>query len=188
MRSETCDECDPHAQIRFSDNLNMASCFHSFFDGCISRSKAPSSSGKSPPVLVAPYSSPIEDLRSLPSVTACETLSPYSSAGKPPGAHCFPELHRDEDHCDGSIGSTSPSVSSPVDTAATLLSQMKCALCREKSTGFCVGCPRERYCSECYHRTHQALPKTHRFVSYSANTAGHTRLTLAMMTRSRNRA
>ena len=66
--------------------------------------------------------------------------------------------------------STLTSQQSSTDSALFLLSQMKCGVCEESSTGFCIGCQKQRYCFACFQSAHSKMSGWHKFISYAGIT------------------
>ena len=124
--------------------------------------------GKGNSAQVTPLASPSEDLRSLPPLGGRSPVTTTKfDVRKLSVEHFYLDERKEEEEEAATSTQESPaSPTSPIEVANQMLTQMKCAICLDPSTGFCVGCPRERYCYNCYHQVHSVLPGSHRFVSY----------------------
>lgn len=145
----------------------MASWFDSVFKGCCSRHKAESTEAKkkeTAQVVLKPVTE--EDLHSLPSMSAPQEIEDPASYSVPqspiiscPLTPSLPPI---------SQKSTLTSQTSSIDSAVLLLNHMKCCLCKDRSTGFCIGCQQKRYCFNCFQRVHNSMHGVHKFISYAA--------------------
>ena len=65
-----------------------------------------------------------------------------------------------------SIPSTSVSLNSPLDIAATQLTTMRCCNCNASSSGFCPLCRDTRFCKDCYKAAHEQQKADHWLQAY----------------------
>lgn len=141
----------------------MASWLDSLFGGCCSRHKPPSEAlQKAASVHLSQEPANEEDLHSLPSLSAApETAVPVSYSLPQSPILSFPSP------APISQKSTLTSQQSSLDSAFPLLRQMNCAECELRSTGFCIGCQKRRYCYSCFQTVHNSMHGVHKFISYA---------------------
>ena len=158
----------------------MASWLDSLFGGCCNRQRPqepePSKQGT---IVVLPDQPTEEDLRSLPTLAP-----PLDPGGSDMPTYSLPQSPMlgyellDEEVKQGrkrrpavmpfSQRSTLSSQSSAsIDSATLQLTQMKCGACGDQSTGFCIGCQKQRFCYTCYQREHSSMHGLHKFISYA---------------------
>ena len=106
-----------------------------------------------------------EDLHSLPSLSALPERTDPASYSLPQSPIISPLVPSPQI----SQKSTLTSQHSSLDSAFLLLNQMKCAMCKERSTGFCIGCQQRRYCFACFQSMHNSMHGVHKFISYAGS-------------------
>jgi hypothetical protein len=147
-------------------SFNMASWFDSLFGGCCSRQRPRIEELKAtelPQASLKPVTE--EDLHSLPSLSAVQEVADPASYSLPQSPIISSPLVPSPPPI--SQKSTLTSQNSSLDSAFLLLNQMKCGVCEERSTGFCIGCQKRRYCFSCFQSLHNSMHGVHKFVSYA---------------------
>ena len=145
----------------------MASWFDSLFGGCCSRQRPRPEELKTAESSQAVRKPAVEeDLHSLPS------LSMLPEAAADPASYSLPQSPMISSPLVPSPPpisqkSTLTSQNSSLDSAFLLLSQMKCGICEERSTGFCIGCQKRRFCFTCFQSVHNSMHGVHKFISYA---------------------
>lgn len=146
----------------------MASWFDSVFGGCCSRQKPQSAVLRKTETVHASAKRVTEaDLRSLPGLPVPQETETPESYSVPQSPIIYSPLT--PSHLPISQTSTLTSQNSSLDGAFTLLNQMKCHVCEDRSTGFCIGCQKRRYCFNCFQSTHSSMQGLHKFISYAAS-------------------
>lgn len=141
----------------------MASWLDSLLRSCCSRQKPHIEDPKKVrPIHVSQIPATEQDLRSIPSFSAVPETGDAISYSLPqsPIISVSPISQK----------STLTSQQSSTDSALFLLGQMKCGICEEDSTGFCIGCQKKRYCFACFESTHSSMRGWHKFISYAGIT------------------
>jgi len=141
----------------------MASWLESLFGTCCGRHKPPS--GELQKAASSHLSQELaneEDLHSLPSLSVVpETEAPVSYSLPQSPILSFPSP------TPISQKSTLTSQQSSLDSTFPLLNQMNCGDCEQRSTGFCIGCQKRRYCYSCFQTVHNSMHGVHKFISYA---------------------
>jgi hypothetical protein len=141
----------------------MASWLDSLFRSCCSRQKPHIEDPKrTKSTHVSQIPATEQDLHSIPTFSAMPETGDAVSCSLPQS----PIISLTQI----SQKSTLTSQQSSTDSALFLLSQMKCGVCEEGSTGFCIGCQKRRYCFACFQSVHSSMSGLHKFISYAGIT------------------